>query len=154
MDMKSKRQEKIIELVGQYEIETQAELTRLLEESGYHVTQATISRDIRELKLSKVNDSNGRQKYAFMPQDHKGDEARLARVLKEGYLSCVKAQGIIVVKTLSGMAMAVAAALDAMQLDGFAGCIAGDDTVFCALREDADENQLFETINRMANQQR
>jgi len=151
--MKSNRQEKIIELVSKHEIETQADLTKLLEEAGYHVTQATISRDIRELKLSKVNGHNGRQKYAFMPLVQAGNEAKLTRVLREGYISSTKASEFVVVRTLSGMAMAVAAALDAMDIEGFAGCIAGDDTVFCALSEGTDVDAFYETIIKTANQQ-
>ncbi len=150
--MKSKRQEKIIELVGSHEIETQAELTKLLEEAGFRVTQATISRDIRELKLSKVNGHGGRQKYAVMSSVHSGNEARLTRVLREGYVSSAKASELVVIRTISGMAMAVAAAIDAMKIDGLVGCIAGDDTIFCALEEGADVNLFYETIVKIVNQ--
>lgn len=149
--MKSKRHEKIIELVNKYEIETQEELAELLNQSGYRVTQATISRDIRELKLSKINSHDGKQRYVAMSARDKGMNDKLGRVLKEGYISSSEASHMVIVKTVSGMAMAVAAALDAMDLPGFAGCIAGDDTIMCALRQDADVDALMNKINKTVN---
>ena len=124
--MKKRRHEKIIELIGQYEIETQEELADRLREEGYQVTQATVSRDIRELKLSKISGGNGRQKYiAFTREEvHLGD--KYIRVLREGYVSMDLAQNLLIMKTVSGMAMAVAAAVDALKLDEIVGCIAGD----------------------------
>jgi transcriptional regulator of arginine metabolism len=150
--MKSKRHEKIIELINQYEVETQEELAALLTQAGFRVTQATISRDIRELRLSKVNSHDGKQKYVAMAVRDNGMSDRLGRVLKEGYLSSMEASHMVVVRTVPGMAMAVAAALDAMDLPGFAGCIAGDDTIMCALHSDADVEALFNRINKVVNQ--
>lgn len=144
--MKSRRQEKIIELITENEVETQAQLTELLRDAGYDVTQATISRDIRELRLTKVSTKGGHQKYAMLSTAAPGSGARFSRVLREGYVSSAKAGGLLVVKTHSGMAMAVAAALDAMELEGFAGCIAGDDTIFCALSEGADADAVYKMI--------
>jgi len=148
--MKSRRQEKIIELISEKEVETQSQLTELLRDAGYDVTQATVSRDIRELRLTKVSTKGGHQKYAMLSTAAPGSGARFSRVLREGYVSSSKAAGLLVVRTHSGMAMAVAAALDAMELEGFAGCIAGDDTVFCALSEGADAEQIHKTISEMA----
>lgn len=148
--MKSRRQEKIIELISEKEVETQAQLTGLLRDAGYDVTQATVSRDIRELRLTKVNTKGGHQKYAMISTASPGSGARFSRVLREGYVSSAKTGGLLVVKTHSGMAMAVAAALDALELEGFAGCIAGDDTIFCALSEGADAEEVFRTINEIA----
>lgn len=150
--MKSKRQEKIIELVNKYEIETQEELAELLTRSGFRVTQATISRDIRELRLSKINSHDGKQKYIAMSVKDRGMNDKLSRVLREGFVSSTEASHLVVVKTVSGMAMAVAAALDAMELPGLAGCIAGDDTIMCALRQDADADALIAKINKVVNQ--
>ncbi len=150
--MKSKRQEKIIELVNKYEIETQEELAELLTRSGFRVTQATISRDIRELRLSKINSHDGKQKYIAMSVKDRGMNDKLRRVLREGFVSSTEASHLVVVKTVSGMAMAVAAALDAMELPGLAGCIAGDDTIMCALRQDADADALIAKINKVVNQ--
>lgn len=150
--MKLKRHEKIIELVNQYEIETQEELASLLNQAGFRVTQATISRDIRELRLSKVNSHDGKQKYVAMSVKDQGMNDKLSRVLKEAYVSSVEASHLAVVRTMPGMAMAVAAALDAMELSGFAGCIAGDDTIFCALQSDADLELLMGKINKVVGQ--
>ena len=149
--MKSKRQEKILDLIERYEIETQEELASYLDAAGCHVTQATISRDIRELKLSKVNTYNGKQKYVAMAQRDPSVSDRLTRVLREGYISSAAASHLLVLHTVSGMAMAVAAAIDAMELTGLAGCIAGDDTIMCALRSEADVDTLTEKISQIVN---
>ena len=150
--MKLKSHEKIIELVNKYEIETQEELASLLNQAGYRETQATISRDIRELRLSKVNSHDGKQKYAVMSVRDQGLNEKLSKVLKEGYISSMEASHLVVEKTATGMAMAVATALDAMELPGFAGCIAGDDTVMCALHADADVEILLSRINKVVSQ--
>ena len=150
--MKKKRHEKIIELIGQYEIETQEELADRLRDAGYQVTQATVSRDIRELKLSKISVGNGRQKYIAFTRDetHLGD--KYIRVLKEGYLSMDLAQNLLVMKTVSGMAMAVAAAVDALKLDEIVGCIAGDNTIMMAMRSESDASQVMDQLQRMIEQ--
>ncbi len=149
--MKSKRQEKILDLIERYEIETQEELASYLDQAGCHVTQATISRDIRELKLSKVNTYDGRQKYVAMAQRNPAISDRLTRVMREGYVSSTVASQLLIVHTVSGMAMAVAAAIDALELPGLAGCIAGDDTIMCALRSEADVDTLTEKISQIVN---
>ncbi len=147
--MKKKRHEKIIDLITQYEVETQEELVERLRADGYEVTQATVSRDIRELKLSKVPNGRGRQKYvAFDGEEtHLGD--KYARVLKEGYVSMDLAQNLLVLKTVSGMAMAVAAAVDDMKIEEIVGCIAGDNTVMMAMRSVQDARVVMEKIGRM-----
>ena len=106
--MKMERHSKIVELIGKYEIETQEELAEYLNKEGYNVTQATVSRDIRELKLSKIQTENGGQKYAvFHPQTAFND--KYTRILHDSFVSMDMAQNILVIKTVSGMAMAVAA---------------------------------------------
>lgn len=147
--MKKKRHKKIIDLITQYEVETQEELVERLRADGYEVTQATVSRDIRELKLSKVPNGRGRQKYvAFDGEEtHLGD--KYARVLKEGYVSMDLAQNLLVLKTVSGMAMAVAAAVDDMKIEEIVGCIAGDNTVMMAMRSVQDARVVMEKIGRM-----
>ena len=147
--MKKSRHEKIRELIEQYEIETQEELAERLKKEGYQVTQATVSRDIRELKLSKMPNGRGRQKYvAFDGEEtHLGD--KYARVLKEGYVSMDLAQNLLVLKTVSGMAMAVAAAVDDMKIEEVVGCIAGDNTVMMAMRSVQDARVVMEKIGRM-----
>ena len=147
--MKSKRHEKIIELVNKYEIETQEELASLLNQAGFRVTQATISRDIRELRLSKGNSHDGKQKYAIMSVKERGLNDKLSKVLKEGYISSMEASNLVVVKTATGMAMAVATALDAMELPGFAGCIAGDDTIMCAVRSVDDTIAVMSRLRKL-----
>lgn len=147
--MKKKRHEKIIDLITRYEVETQEELVDRLRADGYEVTQATVSRDIRELRLSKIPNGRGKQKYvAFQGEEvHLGD--KYARVLKEGYVSMDLAQNLLVLKTVSGMAMAVAAAVDAMSIEEVVGRIAGDNTVMMAMRNVQDARIVMEKIGRM-----
>ena len=147
--MKVARHEKIIELIRQYEIDTQEELAARLNEAGFKVTQATVSRDIRELKLSKVPTGGGKQKYVILKQDdsHMGD--KYIRVLRDGFISMDMAQNILVIKTVSGMAMAVAAALDALKFSEVVGCIAGDDTIMVAVRTVEDTQILMDKIHLM-----
>ena len=125
--MKKTRHRKIVEIIEKRDVETQEELAGYLKEAGFAVTQATVSRDIRELKLSKVPTGGGKQKYVILKQDdsHMGD--KYIRVLRDGFISMDMAQNILVIKTVSGMAMAVAAALDALKFSEVVGCIAGYD---------------------------
>lgn len=147
--MKKSRHQKMKELVEQFDIETQEELADKLKEAGYTVTQATISRDIRELKLSKIPMGDGRQKYAILAHsDHYLGE-KYIRVLKDGFVSMDMAQNILVVKTVSGMAMAVAAAIDAMKLKEIVGSIAGDDTIMMAVRTVEDTQIVMEKIRNV-----
>lgn len=147
--MKIGRHAKIIDLISRYDIETQEELVERLNKEGFQVTQATISRDIRELKLTKIAVSGGRQKYAVMQPGSVGMNEKYLRVLRDGYVSMDMAQNILVVKTVSGMAMAVAAALDAMHWQEVAGCIAGDDTIMCAIRSVEDTVRVMDKIRRI-----
>ena len=145
--MKIKRHSKIIELINTYDIETQEELAQRLEESGFVVTQATVSRDIRDLKLSKVVYGDGKQKYSLMPKQD-GISEKYVRILKEAFISMDMAQNILVLKTVSGMAMAVAAALDSLQMNEIVGCIAGDDTIMAAIRSVDDTVVVMERIRK------
>ena len=112
--MKVERHSKIVELIGKYEIETQEELAEKLNQSGFNVTQATVSRDIRELKLTKIQGENGRQRYMVLESPRGTSAIKYIRILKDGFMSMDMAQNILVIKTVAGMAMAVAAALDAI----------------------------------------
>lgn len=132
--MKTNRQSKIIEIIQKNEVETQDELSALLEKDGFRVTQATVSRDIRELKLTKIPTASGRQKYAVITDAPENLSKKYERVLREGFLSMDMAQNILVIKTVSGMASAVCAAIDAMKMREIVGSIAGDDTIMCAIR--------------------
>ena len=127
--MKIERHSKIVELIGKYDIETQEELAEKLNEAGFKVTQATVSRDIRELKLTKVAVDGGHQKYVVLHKADSGLNDKYIRILRDGFVSMDMAQNILVIKTVSGMAMAVAAALDALHFHEIVGCIAGDQIV-------------------------
>ena len=146
--MKIKRHSKIIELINTYDIETQEELAQRLEDSGFVVTQATVSRDIRDLKLSKVVYGDGKQKYSLMPKQD-GISEKYLKILKEAFISMDMAQNILVVKTVSGMAMAVAAALDSLQMSEIVGCIAGDDTIMAEIRSVDDTVTVMERIRKL-----
>jgi transcriptional regulator of arginine metabolism len=149
--MKISRQSKIIELINKYDIETQEELAERLMKDGYNVTQATVSRDIRELKLTKVAVDGGRQKYIVLQKTEPGMSEKYTRVLRDGFVSMDMAQNIMVVKTVPGMAMAVAAALDALQMNSIVGCIAGDDTIMCAIRTTEETVQVMEKLSKLLN---
>ena len=147
--MKIARHAKIIDLINRYDVETQEELAERLNQEGFAVTQATVSRDIRELKLTKISLNGGRQKYAVMHSHSTDMDEKYLRVLKDGFVSMDMAQNILVVKTVSGMAMAVAAAIDAMNWQEVAGSIAGDDTVMCAIRSVDDTLLVIDKINKI-----
>ena len=147
--MKSRRHVKILELIDKNDIETQEELSAFLEREGYQVTQATVSRDIRELKLTKVAMDNGRQKYAAMPEHTKDLKEKYKHIFRNGFVSMDMAQNILVVKTVAGMAMAVAAAIDAMKLKEIVGSIAGDDTIMMAVRTVEDTQEVIKKIRNV-----
>ncbi|MGN0308075.1 MAG: arginine repressor [Lachnospiraceae bacterium] len=147
--MKGNRHQKIIELVENHDIETQEELADRLREVGFQVTQATVSRDIRQLKLSKISRQDGRQKYVVLKQEDSQLSEKYIRVLKDGFVFMDKAQNILVIKTVSGMAMAVAAAIDAMKMEEVVGSIAGDDTIMAALRTSEDTDVVMEKIKEV-----
>lgn len=149
--MKVGRQSKIIELISKYDIETQEELADLLMAAGYNVTQATISRDIRELKLTKVATNTGSQKYIVLQNHESGLYEKYVRVLQDGFLSMDMAMNIVVIKTVPGMAMAVAAALDHLHIKGMVGCIAGDDCIMCAIKSLEDTEFVMEKISKLVN---
>lgn len=147
--MKKKRQAVILELIKNNDIETQEELARMLSQEGFTTTQGTISRDIRELKLTKISGSNKKQKYAPLAVDNPQVSDKYKRVLSEGILSMDYAQNILVIKTVSGMAMACAAALDSISISGILGCIAGDDTIMCVVRESDMVDTVISSINEI-----
>lgn len=146
--MKQSRHQKIAELVSDLEIETQEELAAHLKAAGFSVTQATVSRDIRQMHLSKVPTAGGRQKYALVKQEEAPAD-KYIRVLREGFVSMDMAQNILVLRTVSGMAMAVATAIDALQLKEVVGCIAGDDTIMIAVRSAEETKRLMEQFREL-----
>ncbi len=149
--MKFQRQSRLLEIIKNEEVETQDEIVQLLLKEGYRVTQATISRDIRELKLIKSADGSGRVKYS-LPQTETAPEAsneKYRNILKHGYKNGEAAGQLVVIRTLSGMAMAVAAAIDALGLRHVIGCIAGDDTIFCATHSPQMAEEVLREIKSL-----
>ncbi len=150
--MKTKRQAKILELIRNNEIETQEELQAYLIESGFAVTQATVSRDIRDMKLTKISTNDGKQKYVVLNDNAEDLSEKYVRVLREGYVSMDMAQNILVIKTVSGMAGAVCASIDAMNIHEIVGSIAGDDTIMCAIRTTEDTVHIMKKLRRIIEQ--
>ncbi len=140
--MKYNRQEQIISLISEYEIETQEELSEKLRERGYMVTQATISRDIREMKLIKIAGSGGKSRYAMPKHIETRLSAKFRNLLIETVEDFDSANNIIVVKTFAGMASGAAAAIDSMERGDVVGSVAGDDTVIVIMRNN-DSADLF-----------
>ena len=147
--MKIQRHAKIVELINQYDIDTQEELARQLKEAGFRVTQATVSRDIRELRLTKIAVDGGKQKYVVMNTQSSELDEKYLRILRDGFVSMDMAQNSLVIRTVSGMAMAVAAAMDALNWKEIAGCIAGDDTIMCAIRSVDDTLLVMDKIQKI-----
>jgi transcriptional regulator of arginine metabolism len=134
MGMKEQRQSTILGLIQKSEIETQEDLAQALENKGFSVTQATVSRDIRELRLTKVASKAGGQKYIALSHYEQQVSEKVIRVFKDAFVGMDFAGNIIVIRTLTGMGNAVAAAIDAFNFDEIVGTLAGDDTIFCAVR--------------------
>lgn len=147
--MKIARHKKILELIRDNEVTTQEELASLLIDSNYIVTQATVSRDIRELGLTKMSINGSTSKYVAIENNEKTINDKLLEILKAGFVSMDYAQNILVVKTVSGMAMAVAAALDALKWDEIVGSIAGDDTIMCAIRTNDDVIKVMDKLKNI-----
>ena len=146
--MKTGRQAKIVELVGRYDIETQEELCDMLNKSGYDVTQATVSRDIRSLKLTKVVTPEGRQCYRFIADTQDLTQKKI-NILRDGFVSCDMAQNLLVVKTAVGLAMAVVATIDALSMKEIMGCIAGDDTILVITRTSEDCLRVMKKLRKI-----
>lgn len=144
---KSARHEKIIELVTSGNIETQSELAELLNKAGFQTTQATVSRDIKELHLEKR--SSGDSSYYFYPESRIVDQNKYLRIFSDGFVKMDAAGNFVIIRTVSGMAMAVAAALDALGLSEIIGTIAGDDTIMCATKSDRDAVNMVSKIRKL-----
>ena len=147
--MKKNRHDKIIEIINNHVVETQEQLAALLKDEGYDVTQATVSRDIREMKLTKVADASGKLRYVAFKTTQDDMNEKYIRIFLDGFVSMDNATNILVVKTVSGMAMAVAAALDHMDFPEIVGSIAGDDTIMCAVRTLDDTVNLMGKLKRI-----
>jgi transcriptional regulator of arginine metabolism len=152
--MKKNRHDKIVEIIAKNVVETQEQLASLLKEAGYDVTQATVSRDIRQMKLTKQVTEDGRQKYVYTTADSDVMQDKYVSVLKAGYLSMDVGQNLIVIRTVSGMAMALATAIDALDFPQILGCIAGDDTIMVALKTEEDAKAVMEEMQKMIKENR
>jgi transcriptional regulator of arginine metabolism len=144
--VKVARHEKIKELIQQYDIDTQEELASRLNEAGFKVTQATVSRDIRALKMMKVTGKDGKSRYVILQELPTELGEKYTRVLHDALLTIDQGQNILVIRTVPGMAMGVAAALDALNWEEILGSIAGDDTVMCVARTLEEASSVAERL--------
>ncbi|NLK88703.1 MAG: arginine repressor [Clostridiaceae bacterium] len=147
---KSERQARLLQLIRESDISTQEELVVELNKIGLEVTQATISRDIKELGIIKVTSGHGLQRYVPMERSGEVASGRLMKVFSEAVIQVDLAVNLVIIKTLPGMAQACASALDSMRLPEVAGSIAGDDTVFVAARSAEQAAALSQTLSRIA----
>lgn len=147
--MKISRHAKILEIIEKHPIETQEDLAEKLKKSGFDVTQATVSRDIKELKLVKVLDENGVYKYSTLRDQDSTLNDRLVRVFTESVLSVDYAGNIIVIKTFSGAANAACEAIDVIDMKEIVGTIAGDDTIFALVRNEENVEAVIEKLKKM-----
>ncbi|MFA6948095.1 MAG: arginine repressor [Eubacteriales bacterium] len=152
--MKSKRHDKIIEIIGRYDIETQDELIEKLKENGYDVTQATVSRDIKELKLVKAASEGSGYKYAVSVREDVKVSAKFTSIIAETVTSIDYAENLVVVKTFAGMAQAAAAAVDGMGWSEVVGSIAGDDTILIVMRSSDKALDITEKIKEIIKQRK
>ena len=150
--MKSNRQNEIIQLISSRDIETQEELAAELRRMGYKVTQATVSRDIRELRLIKVASKGGGYKYAKPERHEAAVSERLTRILTDSLVNVDHSGNTIVVKTLSGSANVAAEALDTLEWPEILGTIAGDNTIFAVVRNEADAGEVADRIRKLTEQ--
>lgn len=149
--MKTKRLDSILAIIQENDISTQEELQAALRRRGFDVTQATVSRDIRHLQLIKRQSEAGRSVYALPENRQSFEQDRLMRVLRDAVRSAEDAQNILVIKTEAGMAMAAAAAIDSISIEGVVGCIAGDDTIMAVMRTPEDAAQARARLVRDLN---
>lgn len=147
--MKSKRHSKILEIINNIDIETQEELAEELKRSGYDVTQATVSRDIKLLKLVKVQSESGKYRYIAPTKEERGINDKLYSILANAAISVDKVDKFVVIKTLTGAASAVAEAIDNIYTNDVAGTIAGDNTIFVLSRTEEKAIELMEKVRKV-----
>lgn len=148
--MKKKlRQEKLLEVISRYEVETQDELIERLDEYGIKVTQATVSRDIRELKIAKMTTGKGRYRYILPRQTDRTNGMRFSAALTDSIISVKNASNLVVVKTYPGLANAVAVGIDQMNLTQILGCVAGDDTILIVMQDDEVAVALVDRVREL-----
>lgn len=147
--MKTQRQQKILEIIENDSVETQEELAERLKNLGFPSTQATMSRDIKELRLVKVLSASGKYKYVVSGAAEGAFSSRLRAIFRESVTTCEAAQNIVVIKTLPGLASAACSALDSMKIEALVGTLAGDDTAFLVLRTSEDATGLIGEIRQI-----
>lgn len=147
--MKRIRQEKLLELISKYEIDTQDELIDRLRESGFEVTQATVSRDIRELNISKMTTGKGTYRYVLPKQAAPTSNMKFNSALIDALISIDYACNIVVLKTHAGLANALAVGIDAMHLDEILGCVAGDDTILLVSRSEESARHIAQRFHEL-----
>ncbi|EKQ58220.1 MULTISPECIES: arginine repressor [unclassified Clostridium] len=146
--MKSKRHTKILEIIGSREIETQEDLADALKNEGFDVTQATVSRDIKNLKLIKVQSTNGKSKYVVSTGEQKNIIDRLSNILANTVLSVENVDKMVVIKTITGSAPITAEAIDNLESADIAGTVAGDNTIFILVRSIESAEDLVDKIRK------
>ncbi len=146
--MKSGRHAKILEIISEYPVETQDEIINRLKDAGYKATQATISRDIKDLRLVKTLGSDGKYRYTSAANHNADLRSSFMQLFSGSVTSVDSAQNIVVIKTLSGMANAVCAAMDSTDNSAIVGTIAGDDTIFVACRTTKSAVELTNTLKQ------
>ena len=147
--MKSERHAMILELIERNDIETQEDLARMLKEHGIGVTQATVSRDIKELRLIKVLTDNGAYKYATVDKAEAGLKERLIRIFSDSVVTVTCSHNLVIVKTLSGSGSAAAEAIDSLHWIEIAGKLAGDNTIFIAVKDIKQVPDVLKRIGAM-----
>ncbi|MBQ8415550.1 MAG: arginine repressor [Clostridia bacterium] len=149
--MKRNRQEKMMELISRYEIDTQDELIARLRENGYDVTQATVSRDIRELKIAKITTGKGTYRYVLPKQMETGSGMKFNSSLIDSIVTVDHAANIVVLKTYPGLANAVAVGIDSMNMQQILGCVAGDDTIMVVSRDEECAKIIADRFHTLMN---
>ena len=147
--MKTRRHAKILELIQEHHIDTQEELLRCLKDEGYDVTQATVSRDIKELRLLKTLGSDGKYRYSTGKTDSLDISSKFYTLFSDSVLSVDYANNIAVIKCMTGMAQAVCAAMDSIHWDGVVGTLAGDDTIFVLCRNENGAVNLVSEFKKL-----
>ncbi len=147
--MKKRRHEKILQIISNNTVDTQEELLRLLREEGFDVTQATVSRDIKELRLVKTQTGSGRYRYTAPKDGSRDISSRFFSLFSENTLSVQNACNMVVIKSLTGMAQAVCAAMDSLHWDGIVGTLAGDDTIFVVTKDEECARRFTEELRQM-----
>lgn len=147
--MKSARQTMILELIDQYDIDTQDELATMLRSRGLKVTQATVSRDIKELRLIKVLSEDGAYKYATVDKAEADLKERFINIFAHSVISMAATGNLVVIKTITGTANAACEAIDSMHLDEVVGTLAGDNSIFVAVKDSVDTGELIKRFQAM-----